>query len=99
MKATVTQLISGEDYTDKQRRVQLKFEGASLGFGEIRVPVAALGVEGVALDDVLEVRISRAKATEHITPATGDSLRHIFTRENVEDAGKRAVARVAEGKW
>jgi len=59
MKATVTQLISGEGYTDKQRRVQLTFKDASCGFNEIRVPVAALGVEGVALDDVLDVRISR----------------------------------------
>jgi hypothetical protein len=59
MKATVTQLISGEGYTDKQRRVQLRFADATCGFNEVRVPVASLGVDGVALDDVLEVRMVR----------------------------------------
>jgi hypothetical protein len=59
MKATVTQLISGEGYTDKQLRVQLRFADATCGFNEVRVPVVSLGVDGVALDDVLEIRISR----------------------------------------
>jgi len=70
MKATVVQIESGDRYTDKLRRVTLRFEGARVGMDAITVPVTSLP-EGVGLDDVLEVRISlhHRERLETIPPA------------------------------
>jgi hypothetical protein len=65
MKATVVEIQSGEQYTDKQRRVKLYFKDAGMCYQHLVLPIAALGVEGVALDDVLDVMISRVAA---VTP-------------------------------
>lgn len=98
MKATVTQLISGEGYTDKQRRVQLRFEDATCGFNEIRVPVLALGITTtpVALDDVLEVRMVRIGDVGAFQAHPTPPARHMSAASSVEAV---AAKKVAEGKW
>jgi hypothetical protein len=61
MKARVNEIESGKDYKDKQRRITLKFEGASSCFDKITIPESELGwAAGAAqLDDELEITIRR----------------------------------------
>jgi hypothetical protein len=56
MKAFIEAIRSGKEYKDGKRRVQLRIEGATLGFNQIVVPVDAL--ESVpTIDQELEIRI------------------------------------------
>ena len=54
MKATIVGIESKQRFGDKFRQIQLKFENGEF----IRVPEPALGIIGIALDDVLEVEFS-----------------------------------------
>lgn len=55
MKAKVTGFTSGERFVDHRRRIEIYFPDAALGRDVISVPLAALGLPGLVLDDEVEV--------------------------------------------
>lgn len=58
MRAKVVEIISGSQYTDKRRRVTLRFEDGDICFNKIQVPEESLGMGNVVLDDVIEFATS-----------------------------------------
>ena len=62
MKAKVVGIMSGGLYTDKQRRIMVKFaDGDEPCFDRVSLPEKALGIVGLKLDDELEVRFEPVK--------------------------------------
>lgn len=58
MKAKVVGIESASQFTDKRRRVMLRFEDADLVFNQLRVAEDKLGfLASLALDDTLDVEI------------------------------------------
>lgn len=74
LRAVVASIESGNEYIDKQRRVVLKFDGCSSGCDRLKVREDALGVAGLRLDDVVDVRVWPQKATGAIERALTPDL-------------------------
>jgi len=83
MKARVVEIASGREYTDKQRRVTLKFEGASSCFDKVILPESSLGwaAGAVALDDEIEVTLTKVNIGQGLEltpvaplPTVGDEV-------------------------
>lgn len=64
MKATVVSIESGQKYTDKSRRIELKFLEADDMFSTINLKESSLGIAGLKLDDVLDVSIIPERALD-----------------------------------
>lgn len=60
MRAKITGVRSGSEFTDKQRRVRVRFEDASFAYNELEVRESALGLMRVELDMELEVEFELA---------------------------------------
>ena len=62
MKATISEISSGNRYTDGEMRVLLKFSEADQVYREIRLPISKLGLNGIdvgaLLDQEIEVTLS-----------------------------------------
>ena len=69
LKGSVVGIESGATYTDKQRRIIVKFEGCAIGMDRLKVREDAVGIVGLALDDALNVTVwptIRARTAEEI---------------------------------
>jgi hypothetical protein len=59
MKAKVTEISSGQQYTDGERRVTLRVEEADGMFNSLRIPLSKLNLKEIELDEELEITIRR----------------------------------------
>jgi len=84
MKVRIVEIHSGKEYTDKQRRVTLKFEDGSSCFDRVTLPENALGwaAGAVQLDDEIEVTLTKV-----VMPRVGLSLEPLPTERDKVVAG------------
>ena len=68
LKAKVVRIESGSKFIDGGQRVTLRFEAADSMFSEVTFPLAALGIIGLGLDDVVNVQVAAVRAHVTVTP-------------------------------
>jgi len=81
MKATVISIESATRYTDGQRRVEIKFANASLGWQCIKLSESALGIAGLKLDDELDVGFMPTRVYEGLS---------VENLKNLDEAARKA---------
>lgn len=64
MRATVVRIISASERLNPKlgRAVQLKVEGADMGYERVQVSESELGIVGVQIDDVVELEFAPARS-------------------------------------
>lgn len=77
MKAKVVGIESGSLFTDKERRVTLRFEDADAGFAQIRVREVALGfLAPLSLDEEISTdMVSLGRPLSEAVPQQAGGLR------------------------
>lgn len=84
MKARVVSIESGSVFTDGQRRITIKLDGADSFHSRVQVSESALGIAGLKLDDELDVGFTPVK------------LYASLATEGLSDAGLRAAGERAK---
>lgn len=64
MKAIVVEIASGSVFTDKERRVTLRFPDADIMFNQLRFKESVLGLRDVRLDQTVDVELTMLPGTE-----------------------------------